>query len=56
MNLKDPHGRVARWSYALHGHNATIKHRPGKHHQNVDVLSRLLEPLTSSKIQNDLQF
>ncbi len=56
MNLKDPHERVARWSYALQGNNATIKHRPGKHHQNVDALSRLLQPINSPEIPNDLKF
>ncbi len=56
MNLKDPHGRVACWSYALQGNNATLKYRPGKHHQNVDKLSRLLHPKISPEISNDLKF
>ncbi len=56
MNLKDPLGRVARWSYTLQGNNATIKHRTGKHHQDVDALSRLLQPINSPEISTDLKF
>ena len=52
INLKDPHGRVARWSYALQANNAIIKHRPGTHHKNVDALSRLLQPILKSEISN----
>ena len=54
LNLKDPHGRLARWSYSLQGHNATIKHRPGIHHQNVDALSRLLQTIENVKVETDV--
>lgn len=41
MDIKNPAGRLARWSLTLHEHGIAIKHRPGKAHLNADALSRI---------------
>ena len=38
--LKDSHGRLARWSLALHPFYYTVAHRNGHANANSDVLSR----------------
>ena len=38
--LKEPKGRVTRWSLALQEYEFEIKHRPGRQHGNADTLSR----------------
>ena len=40
-NARDPHSRLSRWSLALQSYAFTIKHRPGRLHNNVDSLSRM---------------
>ena len=40
MNIKDPNGRLARWSLYLQTMEYDIVHRAGRIHSNVDVLSR----------------
>ena len=40
MTLKDPLGRLARWSMYMQIHTFEIVHRKGKNHANVDCLSR----------------
>lgn len=40
-DIKHSTGRLARWSMLLQGFNYTVVHKPGKHHQNADVLSRV---------------
>ena len=37
---KDPKGRLARWLHEICSYDFDIKHRPGKHHQDADALSR----------------
>jgi hypothetical protein len=40
LGLKDPHGRLARWSIYLSQFNFTVIYRNGRKHTNCDVLSR----------------
>ena len=40
MNLKDPNGRLARWSIYLQAYEFEIIHRKGLIHANADTLSR----------------
>lgn len=41
-NLKNPHGRLARWAVQLQQYNFKIIHRPGRHHVVPDCLSRAI--------------
>jgi len=40
FNIKDPNGRLARWSLQLQSYDMEIIHRPGKIHADADALSR----------------
>ena len=40
MNLKSPHGRLARWSLEIQGYDAQIQYIPGKQNVIADMLSR----------------
>ena len=40
MTIKDPTGKLARWSIYLQGYDFEIIHRKGEAHLNVDILSR----------------
>lgn len=40
FSVKDPHRRLARWSFLLQTHDMTIIHRPGKNSNDADPLSR----------------
>ena len=40
MNIRDPTGKLARWSIYLQQFEYTIVHRKGRIHSNVDTLSR----------------
>jgi hypothetical protein len=40
MTIKDPTGRLARWSILLQAYDFEIVHRKGTQHGNVDALSR----------------
>ena len=40
MIVKDPTGRLARWSLLLQQFDFTIHHRAGKNNGNADALSR----------------
>ena len=45
-NLKDSHGRLARWALTLQTYNFTIEHLSGKANANADGLSQELESAT----------
>jgi hypothetical protein len=40
-NIKHSSGRLSRWSLLLQGFDFDVIHKPGKSHQNADVLSRI---------------
>eukprot|EP00111_Clytia_hemisphaerica_P012397 TCONS_00036391-protein len=40
LSLKEPRARLARWILTLQQHDFDIKHRPGRVHDNADVMSR----------------
>ena len=53
MNIKDPNGRLARWSLYLQTLEYTIVHRAGRIHSNVDVLSRPVLSVTLAQANFD---
>ncbi|KAL7857234.1 hypothetical protein SRHO_G00161330 [Serrasalmus rhombeus] len=40
VNIKEPEGQLARWLEKLAEYDFQVVHRPGRHHQNADVMSR----------------
>ena len=40
MKIKNPNGRLTRWSMLLMEYDFTVAYKPGKKHQNADTLSR----------------
>lgn len=49
MNLKDPNGRLARWSIYLQAYEFEIIHRKGLIHANADTLSRPVLVITRAQ-------
>jgi hypothetical protein len=49
MKIKEPTGRLARWSIYLQAYSFEIVHRKGTRHTNVDALSR---PVLSIEVQD----
>ena len=47
-NLKDSHGRLARWALALQPYHFKVKHRSGRANLNADGLSR--DPQSAAKV------
>jgi hypothetical protein len=41
LNMTNPVGKLGQWLMTLNGYNLEIINRPGKHHSNVDTLSRI---------------
>lgn len=54
-NLKDPHGRLARWALRLQEHDFVIRHRPGSENQAPDALSRAHEVSIVEIIPEEIQ-
>ena len=62
MDIKDPTGKLARWSLTIQQYDFTIKHRSGTSNGNADALSRrphfpsisAITKLQSSGFQHDL--
>ena len=53
MSIKDPTGRLARWSIYLQAFNFEISHKKGTLHTNVDTLSRPVVPkILAAEIMN----
>ena len=58
MTLKEPTGRLARWSVLLQQYDFEVKHRSGTTNGNADALSRipylpLVAALDKSGVQTD---
>ena len=49
MQIKDPTGKLARWSLLLQQFDFTIQHRPGRTNGNADALSRCPYTTSSSR-------
>ena len=45
MSFKNLEGQLARWMEELSQYDMKVIHRPGKHHQNADALSRIPDTL-----------
>lgn len=43
QNLKEPHGKLARWAVRLQAFDMTFEHRPGKQMDAPDALSRAVD-------------
>lgn len=44
FRLKEPKGRIVRWTEILSPHDLEIEYRPGQKHQNADAMSRIRNP------------
>ena len=53
MNIKNPSGKLARWSIYLQSFDFTIVHRAGKMHTNVDPLSRPTLPISLIEVLDE---
>lgn len=42
LNMTNPTGKLGRWLMTLNTYDLEIINRPGKHHSNVDTLSRIV--------------
>ena len=53
MSIKDPTGRLARWSLKLQDYDFSLEYRPGKNHTNAELCpgenTTMLKPLQMHK-------
>ena len=55
LNFKKLEGQLARWHEELSRFSMTVQHRPGKHHQNADALSRIpVRDLVCTNYQHEI--
>lgn len=54
QNLKDPHGRLARWSVRLQQYDFKIVHRKGALHVTPDLLSRSVPIVDTLTVNQDV--
>ena len=52
MSIRDPTGRLARWSIYLQGYDFEIIHKKGSAHTNVDALSRPPVPMEIKEVMS----
>ncbi len=53
-SMKNPAGRLARWSLFLQTYDFEVKHRTGKLHANADILSRpVIEEIQTAVMEKD---
>ena len=52
MSIRDPTGRLARWSIYLQGYDFEIVHKKGSAHTNVDALSRPPVPMEIKEVMS----
>ena len=58
MSIRDPTGRLARWSIYLQSYDYEIQHRKGLKHSNVDTLSRpvlTIEEVVDNEDETEIQ-
>ena len=53
FKLKEPRGKIARWTEILSSYDFEIEYRPGQKHANCDALSRCINPRDCTCMEED---